>query len=91
MRIVCIADTQGHHRELVVPPGDLLIDAGDFTTYSKPPWLYRHFDLWLGEGNTFNDVVQEVIVEFPERYRDHDWDEIWWIIRKPGARHNRFC
>ncbi len=49
MRIVCIGDTHELHRELVVPPGDLLIHAGDFTFYSKRPWMYRHFDLWLGE------------------------------------------
>ncbi len=49
MRIVCIGDTHELHRELVVPPGDLLIHAGDFTFYSKRPWMYRKFDLWLGE------------------------------------------
>ena len=49
MRIVLISDTHELHRELVVPPGDLLIHAGDFTVLSKRPWMYRQFDLWLGE------------------------------------------
>ena len=49
MRIVCIADTHELHRELVVPPGDLLIHAGDITFFSRRPRMYRHFDLWLGE------------------------------------------
>ena len=49
MRIVLISDTHEHHRELVVPPGDLLIHAGDFTIFSKLPWMYRDFDVWLGE------------------------------------------
>jgi Icc-related predicted phosphoesterase len=49
MRIVCIADTHELHRELVVPPGDLLIHAGDISLLSKRPWIYRHFDIWLGE------------------------------------------
>jgi Icc-related predicted phosphoesterase len=49
MRIVCIADTHELHRELAVPPGDLLIHAGDITTLSERPWMYRHFDNWLGE------------------------------------------
>jgi predicted phosphodiesterase len=31
MRIVLISDTHGLHRQLEVPPGDLLIHAGDFT------------------------------------------------------------
>ena len=48
MRIVLISDTHELHREASVPPGDLLIHAGDFTVYSKRPWMYRHFDLWLG-------------------------------------------
>jgi len=49
MRIVVISDTHELHRELAVPPGDLLIHAGDFTFFSKRPWMYRDFDLWLGE------------------------------------------
>lgn len=49
MRIVCIADTHELHRELVVPPGDLLIHAGDISVLSERPWMYRHFDIWLGE------------------------------------------
>jgi Icc-related predicted phosphoesterase len=49
MRIVLISDTHGLHRQLDVPSGDLLIHAGDFTMYSKPPWMYHHFDIWLGE------------------------------------------
>lgn len=47
MRIVLISDTHELHRELAVPPGDLLIHAGDFTFFSKRPWVYRDFDLWL--------------------------------------------
>ena len=31
MRIVCISDTHEFHDELVLPQGDLLIHAGDFT------------------------------------------------------------
>ena len=49
MRIVLISDTHELHRELVVPHGDLLIHAGDITVLSKRPWMYRHFDIWLGE------------------------------------------
>jgi Icc-related predicted phosphoesterase len=49
MRIVVISDTHELHRELAVPPGDLLVHAGDFTFYSKRPWMYRNLDLCLGE------------------------------------------
>ncbi len=31
MRIVCISDTHGQHGNLTVPPGDLVLHAGDFT------------------------------------------------------------
>ncbi|WNJ18713.1 metallophosphatase domain-containing protein [Pontibacter sp. G13] len=31
MDIVCISDTHGKHRDLVLPDGDLLIHAGDFS------------------------------------------------------------
>src|SRR5439155_2043850 len=41
-------DTHGLHRQLEVPPGDLLIHAGDFTFYSKPPSIVSDFDDWLG-------------------------------------------
>lgn len=31
MKVVCISDTHGYHESVVVPDGDLLIHAGDFT------------------------------------------------------------
>ncbi len=31
MRIVCLSDTHNQHRNLDVPPGDILIHAGDST------------------------------------------------------------
>jgi predicted phosphohydrolase len=46
---VCIADTHELHRELIVPDGDLLIHAGDFTFFSRRPSMLRDFDDWLGE------------------------------------------
>jgi len=48
MRIVLISDTHELHRGLVVPPGDLLIHAGDFTISSQCPWEYHDFNEWLG-------------------------------------------
>jgi len=48
MRIVLISDTHGLHRQLEVPSGDLLIHAGDFTFYSKPPSIVSDFNAWLG-------------------------------------------
>ena len=48
MRIVCIADTHGLHRQLELPGGDLLVHAGDFTLDSKPPSIVSDFNAWLG-------------------------------------------
>jgi len=48
VRVVLISDSHELHRELAVPPGDLLIHAGDFTWFSKWPSTYRNFNLWLG-------------------------------------------
>ena len=69
MRIVLISDTHELHRELVVPHGDLLIHAGDFTVLSKRPWMYRHFDPWLGELPHRHKIIipgnHEYILEEP--------------------------
>ena len=48
MRVVCIADTHESHRELTVPPGDLLIHAGDFTLHSRWKATIADFNTWLG-------------------------------------------
>jgi predicted phosphohydrolase len=49
MRIVCLADTHELHRELIVPPGDLLLYAGDLTFFSKRRSMIDDFNDWLGE------------------------------------------
>ena len=46
-RIVCISDTHGQHRQLTMPPGDVLIHAGDFTSYAKQADVVD-FNAWLG-------------------------------------------
>lgn len=49
LRIVCISDTHELHRELTVPPGDLLIHAGDFTFHGNGTRAIIEFNRWLGE------------------------------------------
>src|SRR5438874_777220 len=49
MRIICISDTHELHREVAVPPGDLLIHAGDFTWFSRRMSMICDFNAWLGE------------------------------------------
>lgn len=48
IRIVCISDTHGQHRQLKVPPGDILIHAGDFMLSGRRLEEIVDFDAWLG-------------------------------------------
>lgn len=59
LRVVCVSDTHGHHRETVMPPGDVLIHAGDLTTAGHLGEL-DDFDAWLGSLNhlyRYKDVI----------------------------------
>jgi Icc-related predicted phosphoesterase len=47
MRIVCISDTHGLHRNVAVPYGDLLVHAGDLTRRGELDEL-RDLNDWLG-------------------------------------------
>ncbi len=58
MRIVLVSDTHGLHRQLELPGGDLLIHAGDFTFYSKPPSIVSDFNAWLGSLPHRHKVVE---------------------------------
>lgn len=46
IRFVCIADTHTRHREIVMPPGDVLLVAGDFTGRGRAHEI-EDFDSWL--------------------------------------------
>jgi len=47
VRVVCISDTHGRHRDLHLPEGDILIHAGDFTHFGKDKDVID-FNDWLG-------------------------------------------
>ena len=47
LTLVCVSDTHGRHRETVVPPGDVLIHAGDLTGDGSLSDV-AEFDDWLG-------------------------------------------
>jgi Icc-related predicted phosphoesterase len=48
MRIVCISDTHGYHRELDVPEAEILIHAGDFMIHGRAIAEIDDFNDWLG-------------------------------------------
>ncbi len=47
IRIVCVSDTHGQHSKLRLPPGDILVHAGDFMTFGDVPEEIIDFDRWL--------------------------------------------
>jgi Icc-related predicted phosphoesterase len=53
LRIICLSDTHGLHREVQVPDGDVLIHAGDVTNFFQPleksMEMLKGFNDWLGE------------------------------------------
>ena len=49
LTIVLISDTHELHREVNIPPGDLLIHAGDFTMNSMSAEKLIDFNEWLGD------------------------------------------
>lgn len=55
-KIVSISDTHGKHRELTIPPCDILIHAGDATFYGEPHEL-KDFAIWLNEQEAGHIVV----------------------------------
>ncbi|NTU84495.1 MAG: metallophosphoesterase [Chloroflexales bacterium] len=67
MRIVCLADTHGLHRQVAVPPGDVLVHAGDLTRQGNLDEL-RDLNTWLGELPHPHKLVIA---------GNHDWDIQW--------------
>lgn len=49
LRLVLLSDTHQLHREVVVPDGDILIHAGDFTLFSESMEAVADFNDWLGD------------------------------------------
>lgn len=47
MKIVCISDTHGAHRQIDIPDGDILIHAGDFSSEGQLEEIIQ-FNHWLG-------------------------------------------
>ena len=56
LRLVCVSDTHGRHRNVNVPPGDILIHAGDFTHFGKEKDVVD-FNEWLGEQDFKHRIV----------------------------------
>ena len=58
IKIVMISDTHGHHRDVNIPDGDVLIHGGDWTQHGKLEDALD-FNTWLGE---IKSKFQHIIV-----------------------------
>jgi Icc-related predicted phosphoesterase len=58
LRIVCVSDTHGRHTKTVLPPGDILVHAGDVTQRGTLEEV-EQFNEWLGtlDGRYRHKVV----------------------------------
>jgi len=74
LRLVLISDTHMQHRKLVMPKGDVLIHAGDFTNKGRVKDI-NEFDSWLGEL----DYAHKIVV-----FGNHDTETDSLAIRRDG-------
>ena len=56
MKLVCTSDTHGFHHRLKLPPGDVLIHAGDFCSRGDE-WEAKNFAVWLHDQNYKHKIV----------------------------------
>lgn len=64
-KIVCLSDTHGQHWQIDVPPGDILIHAGDFCSGRGSLAQVADFNRWLGTLPHTHKVVIAGNHDFP--------------------------
>ena len=84
VRLVLISDTHMLHRNLELPPGDILIHAGDFSNRGKEEEI-KEFDAWLGEleyklkvvvpGNHDTGTDAKALLK-DRKQREKEWDTL---------------
>jgi Icc-related predicted phosphoesterase len=82
MRIVCISDTHGLHRKLVLPEADILIHAGDFMVHGRSTEEIDDFNEWLGSLPYRHRIViagnHDLLFESsPAEARDHLYNAVY--------------
>ncbi len=61
VRVVCISDTHGDHEKMVLPSGDILIHAGDFTRFGRADHAEK-FNSWLAEQKMKGNFQHVIVV-----------------------------
>ncbi|RQM28435.1 hypothetical protein B5M09_007626 [Aphanomyces astaci] len=82
VRVVCISDTHGKHDLMEIPPGDILIHAGDFTNIGTHNQL-RRFASWLAALPHPHKVVVA-------GNHEYSLDAYWYIKGGGRKRHKQF-
>jgi len=85
-RFVCLSDTHTKHKELIVPDGDVLLHAGDFT-YTGTINEVESFAKWFGELPHPHKLIisgnHEVTFDHPEYY-----NEFWKNFHIKSGKEN---
>lgn len=74
MKVVCISDTHGMHSRLEMPPGDLLVHAGDFSWQGRPREVMGFLEWFEAQPYRYKAFIagnHEVTFEkYPETVRE---------------------
>lgn len=54
--VVCVSDTHCKHKDVILPPGDILVHAGDFTATGTPMQI-NTFGIWLQRQKYEHKIV----------------------------------
>ncbi|RXK55888.1 metallophosphoesterase [Oleiharenicola lentus] len=79
MRFVVISDTHGLHAHVNVPPGDVLVHAGDFTGHSTLSEV-QDFLSWFGSRSGF--AAKILVPGNHDRLFETHWDLVSALIPK---------
>lgn len=76
MRFVCISDTHGLHRKLILPAGEVLIHAGDFLSPGASFEAIDDFNSWLNALPHAHKIVvagnhDRLFEAYPKQARKH--------------------
>lgn len=97
-KVVCISDTHGQHRAVKVPQCDVLIHAGDFTSYCDPSFdEFDDFFGWLSEQQTSGRCKEAVFLPgnhdsvFDQEYHDRVSKKAKYSVYRSRIPANIHC
>ena len=82
MRFVCISDTHGLHRNVSVPPGDVLVHAGDFTNTGEQEQVEDFHD-WMASQPHALKIVIAVSEQCADHHKLHESNACFLPVSSP--------